>query len=360
MLLSIIVPAFNEEDTILEVIKNLQECSLPNGLDREIIVVNDGSTDTTSFKAKSVENVVVIDQKNMGKGSAVQAGVKIAKGNFVLVQDADLEYTPDDIKYLINPILNNSSNNMSVYGRRKKSSNDNSNKFISWLKKHPEQKITSWIANLSLTILVLILYQKFISDTLTGYKIYPTSFLKSLDIKTSGFETDHEITVSLIEKKMKIVEVPISFSPRGLEEGKKIGLLDFFIAIYVYVSMRFSPPLWRFILTGGSTFVVDFTLFIFASRFLELDIKTARIFSLSFAIVFNFLLNKTFVFKKKGEWLYTNVKYLLTISFTASINYFVMLILISILGIYDLHAIMIGAILVAALNYILHKNWSFK
>lgn len=360
MLLSIIVPAFNEEDTILRVIKDLQACSLPNGLDREIIVVNDGSTDTTSDKAKSVRKVVVIDQNNMGKGSAVQAGVKIAKGNFVLVQDADLEYSPDDIKHLVVPILNNSSNNISVYGRRKKSPNDTSNKLISWLKKHPEQKLTSWIANMSLTIIVLALYRHFISDTLTGYKIYPMSFLKSLDIKTTGFETDHEITVNLFKEKIEIIEVPISFSPRSVEEGKKIGLLDFFKAIYVYFSMRLSPPLWRFILTGGATFVVDFTFFVLTSRYLDFDIKAARVFSLSFAIVFNFLLNKTFVFKKKGEWLSTNLKYLLTISFTASINYFVMLALIYILEIHDLQAVTIGAILVAILNYILHKNWSFK
>jgi len=360
MLLSIIVPAFNEEDTILEVIKNLRECSLPNDLDIEIIVVNDGSTDTTSDKAKSVEKVTVIDQKNMGKGAAVQTGVRIAKGDFVLVQDADLEYSPDDIKHLVVPILNNPSSNISVYGRRRKSLKDTSNKIISWLKKHQEQKVTSWIANLSLTVIVLMLYRRFISDTLTGYKIYPMGFLKSLDIKTSGFETDHEITVNLLKRKFEIIEVPISFSPRSMEEGKKIGLRDFFIAIYVYVSMRFSPPLWRFILTGGITFFVDFTLYIFASRYLDLDIKTARIFSLAFAIIFNFLLSKTFVFRKKGEWLYTNIKYLLTISFTASINYFFMVTLVMVFGIYDLQAVMIGAVLVAALNYILHKNWSFK
>ena len=359
MLVSVIIPAYNEESTVKSLIEKIKKSDIQPEIKLEIIVVNDGSTDRTAEIISSIDDVYLINQSNQGKGKAVQNGIKISSGDFILIQDADLEYSPNDYKSLFEPILNYKSG-ISVYGRRKKSINDFSPKIISWIKKHPEQPFTSWIANIFLSVLVFILYGRFISGTLTGYKIYPKSFFDNNEISSKGFEADHEITVKLFQNGYKIIEVPVDFFPRTAEEGKKIGIRDFFVAILVFVKFSFSNEITRYIFGGGTTFLIDFTIYSLLTRFIGLDYLTSRSISIVCAIVYNFMLYKYFVFKSKAGWALEKIKYLLTISLTASINFSIMFVLVTTIKINDLIALIVGTISVVILNFLGHKFWTFK
>lgn len=359
MLISIIIPAFNEENTIGTLLSKIKTVEIQSEISLEVIVVNDGSSDKTAKIVSSFDGIKLINQLNQGKGSAVQKGIAVANGDYILIQDADLEYSPDDYRVLFEPIKNKTKQ-LSVYGRRKKSEDDFSTKFISWLKKHPDQPVTSWIANLFLTTVVFILYGRFISDTLTGYKVYPRSFFDTNKIESTGFEADHEITSKLIQNKYRIIEVPVNFYPRSVEEGKKIGAKDFFIATYVFLKTRLNTEVFRYFLGGGSTFLIDLTLYSILTRIFLLDIFSSRAISITAAIIYNFLVYKRFVFRSNSKRHIEKLKYLLVISFTASINFSIMYILVKVLNFYDLISLIIGTASVIILNFIGHKFWTFK
>lgn len=359
MLVSIIIPAYNEEATVKSLIEEIRKSEIQPEIELEIIVVNDGSTDNTAEIIESIDNVFLLNQSNQGKGKAVQNGIKKSSGDFILIQDADLEYSPHDYKSLFEPILSNEAG-ISVYGRRKKSINDLSPKIISWIKKHPDQPLTSWVANIFLSILVFILYGRFISDTLTGYKVYPKSFFDNNVINANGFEADHEITVKLFENNFEIIEVPVDFFPRTAEEGKKIGIRDFFVAIYVFVKFSFNNEIIRFIFGGGTTFLIDLTIYSILTRLIGLDYFTSRSISIICAILYNFILYKNFVFQSDAGWALEKIKYLIVVSITAFTNLSIMFLLVTTLGIHDLFALLVGTISVVILNFLGHKFWTFK
>ncbi len=235
--LSIIIPAYNEEkhigallDRVLNV--NTERC----GFSKEVVVVDDGSKDRTSDIVKTFANVKLIQQKNSGKGAAVQRGIQEASGDYVLVQDADLEYDPEDYIVMLKTL--SSDHKTSAYGSRVLGTLKKHG-FAS-LGKHPQQGFGAWIAGVLLTLWTFLLYGKWITDTLTAYKIYPADFFKKYQMKTKGFETDHEITAKLIKSGYKVVETPISYFPRSVEEGKKIKARDGFIAVLTLLRFRFT------------------------------------------------------------------------------------------------------------------------
>lgn len=233
MLLSIIVPAYNEENHIKILLKKLIELDFSKiNFNKEIIVVNDGSTDNTGKIIDEFSKIIKLHQKNKGKGRAVQNAIKIAKGDFVLIQDGDLEYDPDDIIKMCE-ILNN-NNNKSVYGSRYLPLTF---KFIP--RTHLGQNILSYLANIIFIIMFMILYKRIITDPLTGYKLYPKIFFEKNKIYSNGFEADHEITAKLIKNNFLIEEVPISYKPRTVAEGKKINFYDAIKAIKTIIKFRF-------------------------------------------------------------------------------------------------------------------------
>lgn len=229
MRLSIVIPAYNEEKTILEVLEKLKKCKMDAS--KEIIIVDDGSTDKSAeliksyfSKNKGLKDIKYkfISKANGGKGSAVRAGVKIAKGDVLIIQDADLEYDPEDYNKLIKEIKKGHS---VVYGSR-------------FLKNHKPLYKIYFYGNKFLTLVTKILYNSKITDMETCYKMFKIDLIKSIRIESNGFEIEPEITAKILKRGIKIKEVPINYNPRSVSEGKKIGWKDGMKAIWTLLYWR--------------------------------------------------------------------------------------------------------------------------
>lgn len=236
MYLSVIVPAFNEERTIGPLLERLVTVlDAQPTLSYEVIVVDDGSSDDTvaSVKRLSHPSISVVRMSiNSGKGAAVQRGIREASGRYVLVQDADLEYFPEDIPLLLPSTMQDETR--SVYGSRVKGAHDHVPSWRGKLGLWPGQGIPQRLANSVLAAVVKRRHGVKISDPLTGYKLYPRGLFSSWTPATTGFETDHEITLRLIELGIEIEEVPVRYVPRSKAEGKKIRAIDFVRALRVF------------------------------------------------------------------------------------------------------------------------------
>jgi dolichol-phosphate mannosyltransferase len=237
-LLSIVIPAYNEAEFIGALLHRILAVPIePLGFEKEIIVVDDGSKDRTAEIARGFADVKVLTQvPNQGKGKAVARGIRESAGSYILIQDADLEYDPMDYLALLRalgPLAD------SVYGSRTLGQMRDRKGSRLFPGRHPEQRFGPWLAGQLLTLWTYLLYGKWITDTLTAYRLYPAAAVQSMRVRTSGFETDHEITAKLIRGGLRIVEVPISYFPRSVEAGKKIKPRDGFIAVWTLLKFRF-------------------------------------------------------------------------------------------------------------------------
>ena len=221
--ISIVIPAYNEErfiGTLLERITAVDIESL--GFHREIIVVDDCSKDRTAEIVAGVAGVTLVRLPvNGGKGRAVREGIARAAGEFVLIQDADLEYDPQDYLPMLQALLQSGAD--VIYGSR-----------YMHRGKHPQQTLTAYLGGRSLSAIGWVFTGRYLTDTVTAYKLYPRSLLLDLNLQTTGFELDHEMTAKSLARGMKIVEVPISYHPRSRAEGKKIGMKDWFRALRTF------------------------------------------------------------------------------------------------------------------------------
>jgi glycosyltransferase involved in cell wall biosynthesis len=228
MKLSIIIPAYNEEKTIEALIKKVSEVFLEKSLEKEIIVVDDGSSDNTLNILEKIKNkynfILEKHFKNQGKGSAIRTGIKKATGDFIIIQDADLEYDPNDYNKLLVPFFENDAK--VVYGSR-----------ILGSKKHG--KWIFYLGGRGVTLATNIICQINITDEPTCYKVFERDLLNSLDLKCNGFEFCPEVTAKIAKRRIKIFEVPISYNPRAKSEGKKISWKDGFIALWTLLRYRF-------------------------------------------------------------------------------------------------------------------------
>lgn len=220
---SIIVPVYNEEKTIEELVRQLKEVPL----DKEIIIVDDGSTDKTKEILKGINDEefrILTLNRNYGKGAAIRAALPFVRGDVVVIQDADLEYNPRELPMLLRPILEGQEK--VVYGSR-------------FLKKRPKMRLLNLIANKILAWTATLLLGRRLTDEATCYKAFQTSLLRSLELKCRGFEFCPEVTAKLGKRGIKIKELPISYNPRTKKEGKKVRWKDGFIALYTLFKYRF-------------------------------------------------------------------------------------------------------------------------
>ncbi|MEK7502086.1 MAG: glycosyltransferase family 2 protein, partial [Patescibacteria group bacterium] len=202
MKLSILVPVYNEEKTLQEILEKVIKLKI-NGVEKEIIVINDASTDATSSIVKKIKGIkVVVHKNNQGKGAAVRTGIENSRGEYILIQDADLEYDPKQIFSLVKPILEKKAN--IVYGTR--------------LKRMPHVKseertfqfLLHYFGNRLLSFITSILYGQWITDMETCYKLFPRNALKGIKLNARGFDFEPEITAKLLKKGYKILEIPIT------------------------------------------------------------------------------------------------------------------------------------------------------
>ena len=231
MKISIIVPVYNEEKTISKILDKLSKVNLK--IKKEIIIVDDGSKDRSkeliegyieNKKRNKTEDYRFIPKENRGKGSAIKEGIKSATGDIITIQDADLEYNPEDYKKLIKPIIQNKAE--VVYGSR-------------FLKEHKPMYKTYFLGNKLLTLLTKILYNSEITDMETCYKVFRSDIIKNIKIKANRFDFEPEVTARILKQGIKIKEIPISYSPRSIEEGKKINWKDGLQAIWTLIYWRF-------------------------------------------------------------------------------------------------------------------------
>jgi len=225
--LSIVIPAYNEERFIGRLLELVQAVPLdPLGVTKEIIVVDDCSKDRTSEIASAAAGVRVHRMSvNGGKGRAVRAGIDLATGDYLIIQDADLEYDPQDYVPMVQALLDGRGD--VVYGSRYMGRG-----------RHASQSLAAYLGGRSLSLVMLACTGHYITDTVTALKLFPRTLLPALALETTGFETDHEITAKVLARGLRIVEVPVSYFPRSKEEGKKIGLRDWFIGARTFWRYR--------------------------------------------------------------------------------------------------------------------------
>ena len=224
-LLSIIVPVYNEEQTLLPLLQKVQAVKL-FGLKKQVIVVNDGSTDASGRLLKKVRipgGMVLHHAKNRGKGAAIRTAIPHTKGDIVIIQDADLEYDPEDYKVVLDPLLKGRAD--VVYGSRFKGVH---RAFLFW----------HYVGNKVLTLLTNLLYDTVLTDMETCYKAFKGDILRSLKLRSNRFDFEPEVTAKVLKRGHKLFEVPISFHGRGYEEGKKITWKDGVTAVFCLLLYR--------------------------------------------------------------------------------------------------------------------------
>jgi len=225
MNLSVVIPVYNEEHNIREILRRVQATKLA----KEIVVVDDGSQDGTREILKKMDGKgkirVILHERNKGKGAAVVTGLNAAKGDVLLIQDADLEYDPRDYPALLQPIHEGVAD--VVYGSR----------FLG----SPHRVTMFWhlVANKLLTLMTNILYNTILTDMETGYKVFRRKVIEDMNLRAKRFDFEPEFTAKALKRNYRIFEVPISFNPRDYSQGKKIKLRDAFEAVWTLLKYRF-------------------------------------------------------------------------------------------------------------------------
>lgn len=226
MKLTVIIPVFNEKDSIKDIIKKVNEVNFQ----KEIILIDDGSTDGTLKIIKtdiSDDNIIKLyHDKNQGKGAAIVTGLTKVTGDIVIIQDADMEYDPNDYYALLEPIIRGDAD--VVYGSRLSGG-------------APQRVYLFWhlVGNKFLSFITNILYNTTLTDMETGYKVFKSEVIKSLHLKSKRFEIEPEITAKIFKKKLRVYELPISYYGRTYTEGKKITWKDGFRALWTLIKYRF-------------------------------------------------------------------------------------------------------------------------
>ncbi len=224
-LLSVVMPCYNERDTIEEIIRRV----LAVPIRTELIVVDDGSKDGTrdilSRLQQELQFKLVFQPANAGKGSALRRGFEEVTGHLVVIQDADLEYSPEEFPELIELICDGRAD--VVFGSR-------------FLGRHRVFMFSHYLGNRLVTFMTNVLYNTMLTDMETCYKVMRTEVLRSMTLQSNGFGIEPEMTAKIFKRNYRVYEVPITYDGRGYEEGKKITWRDGFVALWVLLKFRFT------------------------------------------------------------------------------------------------------------------------
>jgi glycosyltransferase involved in cell wall biosynthesis len=237
MRLSVLVPLYNEEETVAALLEKVIAAPLPEGMDVEIIVADDGSTDSSAEEVERIAEAhpgvitLLKAERNQGKGSALRRAIAAARGEFSIVQDADLEYDPREYRHILNPLLDGRAD--AVFGSR-------------FMVSGERRVLYFWhsLANFLLTGMCNIFADLNLTDMETCYKAFRTPLLKSIPIRSERFGFEPEITIKLSKRQARIYETPISYNGRTYDEGKKIGLKDAFEAFWVILKTSISGDIY--------------------------------------------------------------------------------------------------------------------
>jgi dolichol-phosphate mannosyltransferase len=236
-LLSVVIPAYNEERFIATLVDRVKAVRLDDlGFDREVIVVDDCSTDRTAAIVAGISDVrLVRHERNTGKGGGVRSGIAAAHGDFVMIQDADLEYDPQDYRVMLAVVAAGQAE--IVYGSRYLGGARRSGLGRLVGGKREGQSWAAFLGGRSLSVVAWLFTGGFLTDTVTALKVYPRGLLLDLALESNGFELDHEMTAKVLARGYRIAEVPVQYFPRSRAEGKKIGARDW---------LRAARTFWRF------------------------------------------------------------------------------------------------------------------
>ena len=223
--ISILIPVFNEKDSLLELLKRVEAVDF--GLEKEIILIDDCSTDGTKELYSQIPHKILYHKENMGKGAALRTGLEAASGDIIIIQDADLEYNPQDYIPLVKLVERNAAD--VVYGSRL-SETKNTENFL----------LLSYLANITLTFLTRLLDGVYLTDMETCYKVFRADIIKSIQIKSNRFDFEPEITAKIFKRGVRFMESPITYNARSTAEGKKIGWKDGLQAIWTLIKYRFT------------------------------------------------------------------------------------------------------------------------
>lgn len=350
--LSVVIPCFNEEKTIDEIISRVEASQLPEGWQKEVVLVDDFSTDGTRNKISKYlqKHVVVLRKENGGKGAAVKSGLEQATGDFILIQDADLEYNPDDYERLMGAL---SEKTPIVFGSRLRQEND----YFSLVYLYGSELLTH--------IFNLFFGSKF-TDITTCYKLFPRGVIpKLLSWKEDDFVFDAVcLTYELNKFNPNIIEVSIRYSPRGREAGKKVNWRHGLKSLLLMIEIRAGNywQLFKFLVTGGIALIVNLITLYLLTSVMGIHYLFSAVCSFAVAVAVNFMLQKFWTFGHTRGNIYMEATSFMALQIAVNLflNTALLYFLVEYLHIYYLLSQMVASLCLAVVTFLVTRRYIFK